>query len=180
MKNTSIDWETELAKTKKIEMFLTFGDSWVDDGYKAPMLKEFINRKDTQLVVVLPNYNNQKVLEALLVKYPKDHDEDNTIENLQKRIENNEKDFRKIWNENGNLDKVKIFLYDGIGSSSYFFLDDKCYFSPYLHEKNNVDIPIILLQDRGQAGSFYNFCRKDMDMILGTFNKEEEISVKES
>ncbi len=180
MKNTSIDWATELVKTKKLELFLTFGDSWVDDGFCAPILKEFLSRKNTELIVVLPNYNNSDILNALLVKYPKDHNKKNSIEKLKNRLANNENDFRELLKEYGKS-KGKVFLYDGIASSSYFFLDDKCYFSPYVHEKNNTDIyiPIILLQDRGQAGSFYNFCRKDMNMILDKLDKEEEGSSKE-
>lgn len=67
---------------------------------------------------------------------------------------------------------AKIKLYDGTICSTYYLLDETCIFAPFKHGKNKRSVPAFKVCSNG---TFFDFCKKDIDKIL-----EESIDYTET
>ena len=170
-KSTAMNWESCFLHSSRIEMLLAFGESWVDeDSEKMQLLKDFVAKAERKAIIILPDFTKDKVVEALLVKYPKNRSQLNTADSIKDRLKNVVKGF---WAISTSID---IRLYNGVNSASYFFFDEDCYFSPYTHiDDKNIAIPMILVQNNNKEKSFYEFCKKDMENIKNESTQAQEI-----
>ncbi len=155
-----IKWKDELKKVKLLEAFITFGTSWIDDNEE--IFQEFI-KNGGQMLVIFPDYNDDSVMKALELKFPK-----LKVSDIKKRI-------KASIDSCENL-SINVKLYKGIITSTYYFLDDKCFFSPYQHTGEKATVPALKIQE----GYFYEFCKKDMEHIKQASQDISSISDKKN
>lgn len=158
-----INWEKFFKSSKKVTIFFTYGHSWRSRNRNIlKMLKD----SGVEITVVLPNYNDPVLMDAFDKDFGySNYSDDKTSPKIStcERIREAESDFRKLG--------ATVLFYSSHIRSTYYFSDDKCIFAPFKHGGEKLCVPAILCQD---GGTFYEFCKKDMDNILREAKKMEE------
>ena len=156
-------WEDFFTSSKKVTLFLTYGHSWRSRNRKV---LEMLRDKGVELKVVLPNYKDTALMDA----FDKDFGYSKFSKNQSappastaERIREAEQDFKQVG--------ATVVFYSSHIRSTYYFSDDKCIFAPFKHGEKKLCVPAILCQ---AGGSFFEFCKNDMDNILKEAKEMEE------
>ena len=162
-KFTDIKWNEIFDGAKEVSLMFTYAYSWRNNNRQE--LKDVNDRKDSQLIVLLPDYKISKVCDMCdrdfsYGKYAGKGSENakkKTASEIKKAIE----DFKKL--------NAKIYLYPGNLKTTYYFFDDKCIVAPFKHGKDKYCVPAILCKE---GGSLYEFCKKDLEQAIDKSRKE--------
>jgi hypothetical protein len=158
-----INWENFFKSAKKVTIFLTYGHSWRSRNRNA--LKMLKNR-GVEMTVVLPNYKDSALIDALDKDFRYScfsDDKSFSKASTSERIREAEKDFKALG--------ATVLFYSSHIRSTYYFADDRCIFAPFKHGKEKLCVPAVLCQN---GGSFFEFCKNDMDNILKDAKEMEE------
>lgn len=151
IKFRDINWKEELTNVSNFTICVRFGNDW--RNYHQDIINSFIS-SGNQITVVLPDYRNDKILNSLLLIYPKNHQKNNTISDLKKQIENSASDYKNLG--------VNVLFYPGVINTSFYRLDKTIFYSPYAHDVTETQLPALKIAD----GILYNFYNDDIEDII--------------
>lgn len=153
---TEIDWKELFRDSKKVTCFFTYAYSWRSNNRAA---LDMLKKQKTDVTIVLPDYNNNEIVDALNndFKYAK-YAEPNS-ENASKDVKNLIKEAEEFFIDFG----ATVKLYDGNIKSTYYLVDDMCVFAPFKHSNKKSSVPAILCKE---SGSLFEFCERDMASII--------------
>ena len=164
-KFTDIKWDEIFNGAKEISLMFTYAYSWRNNNRQG--LKDVSNKKNSQLVVLLPDYSIPEVCDMCDRDFLYGHHAEKGSENAKKTTENEIKqaveDFKKL-----NAD---IYLYPGNLKTTYYFFDDKCIIAPFKHGKDKYCVPAILCRE---GGALFEFCKKDLEQAMHKSRKEND------
>lgn len=155
-----INWKKELQDTKYLKVFMTYGYTWRNRN------RELIEKivKDGEVTVVLPDFTVKEIYDELdrRFKYGS-YDENGKNESTSEIIKKAAKDFRSMG--------ATVKLYSGTILSSYYAFDSHYIFAPFKHHNEKKgSVPAI----KCSRGTFYEFCKIDMDTILNVSKEWSE------
>ena len=157
-----IDWNIELRDVKELTIFITYGSTWRNYN------RYLINNKDkkNKFTVILPNFNNKNLIDELDRRFCYGNYCDVSEKSIvSKLIKDAAQDFKQMgW---------KVKLYDGTICTSYYLYGEKCICAPFKHDVEKSDVPAI---KSSKGGTYYEFCKKDIDSLFATskeWNEEE-------
>mgnify|MGYP003298955964 CR=1 FL=1 len=118
-----------------------------------------LKNQGTDVTIILPDYNNSQIVDALNndFKYAKYAKKDS--ENATKDVKNLIKEAEEYFTDFG----ASVKLYNGNIKSTYYVVDDKCIFAPFKHGSKKSSVPAILCKE---GGSLFEFCKRDITSIL--------------
>lgn len=153
---SEIDWKDLFLNSKRVMCFFTYAYSWRSNNRTAlNILKE----QGTEVTIILPNYNNDQIVDALNNDFKYAKYTDSNSENASKDVKNLIKDAEEYFLDFG----ATVKLYDGNIKSTYYLIDNKCIFAPFKHGCKKSTVPAILCEN---GGTFFEFCKRDIASII--------------
>lgn len=146
-----INWKEELTNVNDFIICVRFGNDW--RNYHNDNINNYLN-SGSRMIVILPDFNDDRVLNSLLLIYPKNHGNDNTIDEIRKQIENSASDYKNLG--------VKVLLFPEVFNTSFYRLDKTIFYSPYSHDVSETQLPALKLSD----GTLYNFYNNEIEKII--------------
>jgi len=141
-----INWKDYIESSKNIELFFTYGKNWRSTHENE--LHEFAMRQGTELRVVLPNPENDYLLDELTMKY------DKTIDELRNRILSARKDYSKIrvkYNAN-----ISIWYTNLTPIFTLYKFDKVAVISLQSYENRKGGVPHLVAKKGGSLYAFIN------------------------
>jgi hypothetical protein len=137
-----INWENELEKTDQLDILVTYARTWRNNHREA--LTQ-LARRDASIRVVLPNPNNQALLEQLASRF--------SLQPivLKQLIIDAEKDFNVIFSESANY---SIWFTDtALVFSMYRFRKTRI-LATFAHGPKGSGVPTLVIGENGSIASF--------------------------
>lgn len=146
-----IDWKAELKKISDFTVCVRFGNEW--RNYHQDLISNLL-RAGGVMTVVLPDYDNNSVINSLLLIYPQNHGESNTASAIKKQIEDSAKGYKELG--------AQVMLYPGVFNNSFYRLDNTIFYSPYTHDVSETQLPVLKISE----GTLFDFCADDIEDII--------------
>lgn len=137
-----INWENELEKTDQLDILVTYARTWRNNHREA--LTQ-LARRDASIRVVLPNPNNQALLEQLATRF--------SLQPivLKQLIVDAEKDFNSIFSKSDNY---SIWFTDtALVFSMYRFRKTRI-LATFAHGPKGSGVPTLVIGENGSIASF--------------------------
>jgi hypothetical protein len=146
-----IDWHPYLAKCNKLVIVAFFFEEWVSDNDKS--FTKFINKKDTRLVIYLPDYRNEQLLKKIHELIP-----EYSAEQLATKIKLSITEVKKRV-KNKTTQDISVSLYGNVFNYTIQLFDKEMFLSVnQLCRDKDFKSPFILfdLNNSSQVESFYS------------------------
>ncbi len=142
-----IVWRDELYGKTSLKIAFTFGETWINGNYET---LELLTKNDGMITAYLPNYNNEKVIAALKIRFEYDN------ATIERRIKRTQERFEKLG--------ASIFLYNQTFNTSYYLYDDTAIMAPYHHngKQEKTFVPAIKAKF---GGGLYGFVKSEFAAI---------------
>ena len=146
-----INWKEELRNIIDFTVCVRFGNEW--RIYHEDIISNLV-QSGGKMTIILPDYNNDSVLNSLLLIYPKNHGKSNTTFDIKKQIEDSAKGYKDLG--------AQVMLYPGVFNNSFNRLDKTIFYSPYAHDVSEMQLPVLKISE----GTLFDFYSVDIDDII--------------
>lgn len=153
---TEIDWKEMFQVSKKIVCFFTYAYSWRSNNRTA---LDMLKKQKTDLTIILPDYNNNGIVDALNYDFKYGKYAEPNSENANKDVANLIREAEEYFLNFG----ATVKLYEGNIRSTYYLIDDLCVLSPFKHGGKKSSVPAIVCKE---GGYLFDFCQRDIKAIL--------------
>lgn len=152
-----IDFHDYILNTDRITVAFTYAKTWREQNRNN--LKTMLKNGGT-LTVYLPNYNISTNMATLDNRFREE--DGTTIKRIKEAIDF----YEKLKNE--YKDKVKVYLFDGVFTSSYYLMGNVGIMATFNHSSEKGNAPAIICK---KEGDLYTFIKDEIDEI----NKQSKI-----
>jgi hypothetical protein len=143
----TVDFPQLLQKTKRLDMSVTYGDTWRARYYRD--LKQLAERPGTMVRVVLPNPENPFVMQAIAQRLGT-----TTPESVAGKIRAAVSEYRLLFEVAAKDRRFSIWFHDDVPMASYYRFDTAVVAAFHHHSRGRGDTPTLL----GEAGgSLFNY-----------------------
>ena len=143
----TVDFPQLLHKTKRLDMSVTYGDTWRARYYKE--LKQLAERRGTMVRVVLPNPENSFVMQAIAQRLGT-----TTSGSVAGKIRAAVAEYRLLFATAAKERRFSIWFHDDVPMASYYRFDTAVVAAFHHHSRGRGDTPTL----RGEAGgSLFNY-----------------------
>jgi hypothetical protein len=151
-----IDWKSLIQNSNKIDIFFAYGRTW--RGTHEFDLKQAAENKDVRFRVVLPDPDNQQILNELAHRFNLAPDE------VKKRIEEASTFFKTLSRkQNGDGAAIEIWYLSESPVFSFYRFDSTGILALYRNKKERGSVPTIVCK---KGGSLYEFIRQEFDVMI--------------
>ena len=141
-----VNWEQEFDNTQNFTAVFTYARTWRNSNRSS--LKKYINKKNTSFKVIMPDYENNQIMEEFDKRFR--YKSGQTAMFIKEAVE----DYINLGAE--------VFLFDGNLCASYYLLDDVGFMSFFSHKKGKNTVPFIRAE---RNGTFYTYICDEINDI---------------
>lgn len=145
-----IDWNPVLKSSKKIVIAAYFFEEWINEYTNS--MTHFFSKTDTRLIVFLPDFRNEDVLNKIHAIIP-----EHSQKELSNKIQNSISEIKRRSIEKHN--DVSIWLYNDAFNYTFQMFDKTMYLSVnQFHREEKFKSPFIVLNLKysKKLNTFYN------------------------
>lgn len=157
MQPRNIDWDGLFGKVSEIDVFFTYGRTWRNSN--SNLLDQFIRRSGCRLRVILPNPENDVILQELSNRFSKSPEE---FRNL---INEATKDYLKM-REIGEKHGAKVELWHASVTPMFtiYRFDKAVILALGSYKSAKGDVPHLICKPEG---SFYKYATGEFETLIG-------------
>jgi hypothetical protein len=156
-KFSELEWDDLLKSARDITAVMTYSTTWGKEN--MDLIKQAVIN-GCQFTVILPDYDNERVIDNLKFRFGDDI-------NVKSRII----DAKKTYSDLG----AKILLYNGTFQNSYYIVDNFGIMASFNHlpriGEHSPDVPVIKAI---KPGSFFNYITEEVQAIKKNSKEIEE------
>lgn len=156
-----IDWEKLFYEVRQLDLFVSYAYSWRQNNRNR--LKSFAKREHSTANIILPNYQNDKIVSQLSLWYGKNEDK------IKELIKNSARDFNKLFSEYDT--DHEIYLTNTTPVYSFYRFDHIGILALYKHREEKSGVPSFIFK---QGGSLYDFITQDFNFLKEDSNSYNE------
>ncbi len=154
-----IDWDSLFRNAVQIDLIFWGSSTWRNHHFGR--MENFIERKRTQLTVILPDFRDLNTIQNIAYQMNKKADD------VRRYIDDAIEYFIKL-NKKNPAAKISIWLIKQPSWFSVFRFDNKAVVSLYSHRHEHVSVPALVCS---KGGKLFDFVEKEIDSIVGRENK---------
>ncbi len=150
----TLDWAKYFKSVRKLDIFFAYGRTWRHTHEKE--LQDFV-RRGGRLRVVLPDPENNEVVEGLSSRFNYKRDE------TQKQLREAKEFFESLHGAEGADGNVSIWYFLRTPLFSFYRFDDTAILALYSHQKSRVQIPTLVCET---GGTLYEFLYTEFNSFI--------------
>ncbi|GFM32259.1 hypothetical protein [Desulfovibrio subterraneus] len=161
---SEIIWGNYLKNNKSLDIYFAYGRTW--RNHNATYLNDMSKVNGAAVRVILPDVSDELLISSMASRFGY------SVERLKGEIEDAVKDFREIFQQNGENVSLKIYLCKKNPVYSMYIFDNKAIFSMYKHSRGRGGVPTFVLNNQGKL---FNFLRCEFDSLIADEDITREI-----
>jgi len=152
-----VDWGGLFATAKEIDVFFAYGSTWVKTNIDN--LRTFAATAGNVIRVVVPDINNQVLLEQLAARFATD------TSTIKSRINETLGELRTIF-RNGTKAKLQLLAHNVSPVFTLYRFDQTMVLTLYTHRKIRLTVPVFVIKH----GTLYDFAHQEFEAIISEQN----------
>ncbi|MEA4907861.1 MAG: hypothetical protein GYA17_08865 [Chloroflexi bacterium] len=158
MQARNIDWDHLFEKVDQLDVFFTYARTWRSTN--SNLLDQFIHRKDTRLRVVLPDPENEVILQELAHRFSKSPGE------FQNLIAEASRDYTKMYETASQNGAVVELWYASVAPMFTLYRFDKLgILALGSYKDTKGDVPHFLVSE---GGTLYKYILEEFNTLIAT------------
>lgn len=149
-----IDWNNYLENCSSFKAFLAYGYTWRNNN-RSYLKTAIKNCTEKRFIIAFPNYNDDFIVDELNRRFGYVDKNKSVKELIYESV---------LWfYENG----ATVYLYNGTLCSSFYIVDDNCFYPMNKHGIEKASVPVIKFHSNG---TLYKHVNEDFDRIIQESN----------
>jgi ribosomal protein S24E len=151
-RDSRIPWDELFKNSNRLDIWVSYASTWRNTHAQA--IEKLLSRKDARVRVVLPNPNDDRVVQELALRYEK------SKEVLKGQIEEAITAFQRI----GSNGSVEIYLSKTVPLYTFYLFTNKAVVALYNHRKGRIPVPTLVCDE---DGFLFKYVEEEFEDLVG-------------
>jgi len=137
-KDDRIDWTSYFAHSTRLDMWVSYASTW--RNHNIDKIKDLVGRKDSKIRIVLPDPENEEVLQQLASRFGQKADE------LRKNIRQAVTEYRGLATQ---AEKIEIYFSPKVPLYTFYVFNNVAVLAFYNHSDGKLPVPTFVCTNGG-------------------------------